>query len=350
MTATPVASAAGSAMMRTPHPKTTTSVTPLAEAQEAEVAGGDAMDGFFIPSGGSGSVAAAAAAYALGPAIARIPILSILRGSDRGDLKTTLFILDAPPSPSNHPIKPSDAAAHPTRGAAHYSAASFPRAMYLVERISAALQFPFFVDMEKPLTMELLEARVAERMRRVSSNHTWFWLRPVVRFFPLGLRKTEVSLIENTCVRAERQDNRVTFIVYIHDQVPVTIAFLEKLKHRSSLSRSANIVVLAHQESLQRGGVGNEELQQFHELVAYDVHHLPWAGSANANAVQQAAERFSACGSVPWYSRFTSFLLPKVSLHPPLLSLETWHRWAVEMCARLYLTDAVHAIGSLRRN
>lgn len=305
-----------------------------------------ATDGFFLsPAGGNGSTAAAVAAYALRPAMARIPILSSLRGSDRGDLKTTLFILDAPPVTwGRHPHGGGESMEQNR----HLSADSFPRAMYLVQRISAALHFPFFVDMEKPLTMELLEARVAERMRRVSSNHTWFWLRPVVRFFPLGLRKTEVSLIENTCVRAERQDNRVTFIVYIHDQVPVTVAFLEKLKSRSSLSRSANIVVLAHQESLQRGGVRQEELDQFQEIIAYDVHHLPWAGYSASSTRNNDT---SILSSSPWYQKCAAMLLaPQHYLPTQFFSLETWNRYWVAMDTRLHLSDAIHAFARLRRS
>lgn len=259
------------------------------------------------------------------PAIGLIPLLSSLLGSDRGELKATLYILDPSRSPAGggagRTVLPAQASweerdgkegfhedgdgwssveesgpgvtPHPTSSLSSYAPyphtrlgfptegeGSYRRAMYLIHYISSALRFPFFVDMEKPLTLELLEARVAERMRRVSANHTWFWLRPVVRYFSLGLRKTEVNLITNTCVRADRRYKRVTFIVYIHDPVPITYAWLAKLREKSCLSRSANVVVVVHPESLRRGGVEEEEIASLKNEWKYEVQYPTWSSSS----------------------------------------------------------------------
>lgn len=206
------------------------------------------------------------------PASGLLPLLSSLLGSDRGALKATLYVL--------HPqcsLPGSSSSWREEEEEAEPAANEYRRAMYLVKQISAALRFPFFVDIEKLWTLELLEARVAERMRRVSSNHTWFWLRPVVRFFPLGLRKTEENLISSTCLRADRQYKRVTFIVYIHDHVPVTYAWLVQLRQHSCLSRSANVVVVAHPQSLRRGGVGKAEMEALKREAQYDVQYPAWS-------------------------------------------------------------------------
>lgn len=217
------------------------------------------------------------------PASGLLPLLSSLLGSDRGDLKATLYVLDPQRSLPGSLVPPSSSSSSSFSSwreeevGEEEEANEYRRAMYLVKQISAALRFPFFVDIEKLWTLELLEARVAERMRRVSSNHTWFWLRPVVRFFPLGLRKTEENLISSTCLRADRQYKRVTFIVYIHDHVPVTYTWLVKLRQHSCLSRSANVVVVAHPESLRRGGVGKAEMDELKRAAKYDVQYPAWS-------------------------------------------------------------------------
>eukprot|EP00796_Vickermania_ingenoplastis_P000844 gene844-481_t len=245
----------------------------------------------------------------LTPAFALFPSLGALLGSDRGSLKAALYIVDGddflPPASNNAEQQPApwwrrlllllcglkftDPCAEDQPPAFQ---TRYQQAMYLIANMCKALRYPFFVDMEKPLPIDLLEARVAERMRRISSNHTWFWLRPVVRFFPLGIRKTEVGLIEHTCARAERHGNRVTFLIYIHDGVPVTLALLEKLRAQSWLSKSANIVVVAHQNSLDRGGVtsgaGTAALQ-----AAYQVKHTHAspASAARARKLREEQER-----------------------------------------------------------
>lgn len=231
--------------------------------------------------------------------LALMPFLSRLLGWDNGELKATLYILDrsAPPT--------SSFAVRRTEGA-RYEETGFQRAMFLIEKMSVALRYPFFVDIEKPLAVELIEARVAERMRRVSTNHTWFWLRPVVRFFPLGVHKTEVHLIENTCIRAERQQNRLTFLIYFHEHVPVTPALLKNLRLHSAMGNGANMVIIAHADSLVKGGLTEKALQKWSATgeTLYTIEYYP-PRKATASS----------------YSRFGEIKNKLLKLVPPLAPL-----------------------------
>ncbi|CAD2213364.1 hypothetical protein, conserved [Angomonas deanei] len=134
-------------------------------------------------------------------------------------------------------------------GEEEYSAAAA-----ILRELSLHVPFPFFLDIERPLSHNLLVARIAERIRRVSFNNTWFVARLIIRTFPLGREYTERTLVSHTCAQANLTRRRVTFLFYIHPGVPVTPAFLRNI-HSSFLCDDANVVLVVHEESLLRGNV-----------------------------------------------------------------------------------------------
>ncbi|KAG5490478.1 hypothetical protein JKF63_00598 [Porcisia hertigi] len=132
-------------------------------------------------------------------------------------------------------------------------AEEYAAATSVLRELSLHAPFPFFVDIERSLPIEYVETRIAERIRRVSFNNTWFLPRMIIRTFPLGRRYTEHKLVHHTCTQANLTRRRITFLLYIHDGVPVTPQFIQGLND-SHLSRHANLVLVVHESSLLKGG------------------------------------------------------------------------------------------------
>ncbi|CAG9577809.1 conserved hypothetical protein [Leishmania major strain Friedlin] len=132
-------------------------------------------------------------------------------------------------------------------------AEEYAAATAVLRELSLHAPFPFFVDIERPLPMEYVEKRIAERIRRVSFNNTWFLPRMIIRTFPLGRQYTEHKLVLHTCTQANLTRRRITFLLYMHDGVPVTPQFIQELSD-SFLSRHANLVLVVHESSLLKGG------------------------------------------------------------------------------------------------
>ncbi|KAG5473737.1 hypothetical protein LSCM1_04367 [Leishmania martiniquensis] len=132
-------------------------------------------------------------------------------------------------------------------------AEEYAAATAVLRELSLHATFPFFVDIERPVPMEYVEKRIAERIRRVSFNNTWLLPRMIIRTFPLGRQHTEHTLVLHTCTQANRTRRRITFLLYMHDGVPVTPQFIQELKS-SVLSRHANLVLVVHESSLLKGG------------------------------------------------------------------------------------------------
>ncbi|KPI89802.1 hypothetical protein ABL78_1065 [Leptomonas seymouri] len=122
----------------------------------------------------------------------------------------------------------------------------------VLRELSLHVPFPFFVDIERALPMELVEMRIADCIRRVS-NKTWFLPRMIIRIFPLGRHYTEHKLILHTCTQANLTRRRVTFLLYIHDGVAVTPQYI-RLLNESYLCKQANLVLVVHESSLLKGG------------------------------------------------------------------------------------------------
>ncbi|KPA80399.1 hypothetical protein ABB37_04645 [Leptomonas pyrrhocoris] len=146
------------------------------------------------------------------------------------------------------PIGSDGAASAEERAAEEYAAATA-----VLRELSLHAPFPFFVDIERALPIELVETRIADRIRRVSFNNTWFLPRMIIRTFPLGRHYTEHKLILHTCTQANLTRRRVTFLLYMHDGVAVTPQFIQKL-NESYLSKHANLVLVMHESSLRKGG------------------------------------------------------------------------------------------------
>lgn len=121
-----------------------------------------------------------------------------------------------------------------------------------LRELSLHVPFPFYLDLERPMPVEYLEMRVAERIRRVSFNNTWFLPRMIIRTFPLGRQYTERSLLTHTCAQANLTRRRITFLLYIHDGVPVSPHFLRNLQ-QSLMATNANLVLVTHERSLRKG-------------------------------------------------------------------------------------------------
>ncbi|CAC9507643.1 conserved hypothetical protein [Leishmania infantum JPCM5] len=138
-------------------------------------------------------------------------------------------------------------------------AEEYAAATAVLRELSLHAPFPFFVDIERPLPMEYVEKRIAERIRRVSFNNTWFLPRMIIRTFPLGRQYTEHKLVLHTCTQANLTRRRITFLLYMHDGVPVTPQFIQELSD-SFLSRHANLVLVVHESSLLKGGTTPEAL------------------------------------------------------------------------------------------
>ncbi|KAI5684928.1 hypothetical protein MNV84_05537 [Leishmania braziliensis] len=129
----------------------------------------------------------------------------------------------------------------------------YAAATAVLRELSLHTPFPFFLDIERPLPMEYVESRIAERIRRVSNDNTWFLPRMVIRTFTLGRQYTEHKLVLHTCTQANLTRRRITFLLYVHDGVPVTPQFIQRL-YDSFLSRHANLVLVVHESSLLKGG------------------------------------------------------------------------------------------------
>ncbi|KAG5473455.1 hypothetical protein LSCM4_03523 [Leishmania orientalis] len=138
-------------------------------------------------------------------------------------------------------------------------AEEYAAATAVLRELSLHATFPFFVDIERPLPMEYVEKRIAERIRRVSFNNTGLLPRMIIRTFPLGRQYTEHKLVLHTCTQANLTRRRITFLLYMHDGVPVTPQFIQELNN-SFLSRHANLVLVVHESSLLKGGTTPEAL------------------------------------------------------------------------------------------
>lgn len=121
--------------------------------------------------------------------------------------------------------------------------------MQLVKRLCEASSSPFYLDLYRPYPLEKVEAKVAERMRRVSLFHARVWMRPVVRFFPLGLRSTEVGLIKHSCHRAARRSQPFTFIFYVPPSAGVPLELLRAMFTRAAWLTSSDCIVVTHSSS-----------------------------------------------------------------------------------------------------
>ncbi|GET90341.1 hypothetical protein, conserved [Leishmania tarentolae] len=158
-------------------------------------------------------------------------------------------------------------------------AEEYAAATTVLRELSLHAPFPFFVDIERPLPMEYVEKRIAERIRRVSFNNTWFLPRMIIRTFPLGRQYTEHKLVLHTCTQANLTRRRITFLLYMHDGVPVTPQFIQELND-SFLSRHANLVLVVHESSLLKGGTTPAALAKV---------GLPTAALGNSGIIASAA-------------------------------------------------------------
>ncbi|KAG8346673.1 hypothetical protein ERJ75_000134100 [Trypanosoma vivax] len=135
------------------------------------------------------------------------------------------------------------------------------------------LPFPFYIPLEQPLTAELIVARAAERIRRISFDNAWFVSRLLFRTFPLGRFRAENGLVSHTCAQANLLRRRVTFLLHVHANVPLPMRLIARL-HESVLAESGNLVVVAYEDSLVMGGATPEAL---HALVeARCVRYIPY--------------------------------------------------------------------------
>ncbi|ORC90137.1 putative dolicholphosphate-mannose synthase [Trypanosoma theileri] len=130
----------------------------------------------------------------------------------------------------------------------------------VLRELSRELPFPFYLPIEQPLSVELIVSRVAERIRRISFNNAWFVSRMIFRTFPLGRYHTEYGLVSHTCTQANLIRRRMTFLLYVHQSVPLTPQLLSRL-HESVLAQHGNLVIVAHEDSLVRGGTTAEAVQ-----------------------------------------------------------------------------------------
>lgn len=153
------------------------------------------------------------------------------------------------------PIGSNRHAGEEARVAEEYAAATA-----VLRELSLHVPFPFFLDIERPMPVEYVEKGIAERIRRVSTN-TWFLPRMMIRLFPLGRHYTERTLVSHTCAQANLTRRRITFLLYIHDRVPVTPQLIKEL-NESVLCRNANLVLVAHEMSLWKGGTTPEVLAE----------------------------------------------------------------------------------------
>ena len=171
------------------------------------------------------------------------------------------------------PIGSDCAEAAEARVAEEYAAATA-----VLRELSLHVPFPFFVDIERALPIELVEMRIAERIRRVSLSNTWFLPRMVISTFPLGRQYTEHKLILHTCTQANLTRRRVTFLLYMHDGVAVTPQFIQKL-NESYLSKHANLVLVVHESSLLKGGTSPASLARISQSSTAD-------GTGNGGGVE----------------------------------------------------------------
>lgn len=123
------------------------------------------------------------------------------------------------------------------------------KASIVLSKFSDALLFPFYVDVNKMMPLDVLMARIAARIRFITLSYCGFLSRFVIRFFPLERHAMQTNLITHTCIQADRWGRRITFLMYIHDNVTVTNGFVNAL-HDSVLVKQANLIVFVHERSL----------------------------------------------------------------------------------------------------
>ncbi|EKF33079.1 hypothetical protein MOQ_003061 [Trypanosoma cruzi marinkellei] len=131
----------------------------------------------------------------------------------------------------------------------------------VLREMSVQLPFPFFLQMEKELPVELIISRVAERIRRVSFNNAWFVSRVIFRTFPLGRYHTEYTLVSHTCAQANLTRRRMTFLLYVNQGVALSPQLLFRLRE-SVLAQKGNLVVVTHEDSLKKGGATPEFISE----------------------------------------------------------------------------------------
>ncbi|KAK7195494.1 hypothetical protein NESM_000477000 [Novymonas esmeraldas] len=168
------------------------------------------------------------------------------------------------------------------------AAEEYASATAVLRELSLHVPFPFFVDVERPLPVEYVERRIAERIRRVSFDNTWFLPRMIIRTFPLGRQYTEHNLVLHTCTQANLTRRRITFLLYMHDGVPVTPQFIQGLND-SFLSRHANLVLVVHEGSLVKGGTTPAALSRIGSSSTDGA-----AAAAAASIVSAATEMMDA--------------------------------------------------------
>ncbi|KAH9599067.1 hypothetical protein LSM04_006727 [Trypanosoma melophagium] len=134
----------------------------------------------------------------------------------------------------------------------------------VLRELSRELPFPFYLPIEQQLSVELIVSRIAERIRRVSFNNAWFVSRMIFRTFPLGRYHTEHGLVSHTCTQANLIRRRMTFLLYVHQSVALTPQLLSRL-HDTVLAQSGNLVVVAHEDSLMRGGTNADAVRSLTE-------------------------------------------------------------------------------------
>ncbi|RHW73848.1 hypothetical protein DPX39_030035000 [Trypanosoma brucei equiperdum] len=134
--------------------------------------------------------------------------------------------------------------------------------------------FPFYLSIDQMLSADLIVARVAERIRRVSFDNAWFVSRAVFRTFPLGRAHTEHSLVTHTCDQASSKRRRITFLLYVQRNIPIPPQLLLRLSD-SVLAQHGDLVLVTHDVSLKVGGCTPKVLEQLAE--AHRIRCIPCA-------------------------------------------------------------------------
>ncbi|RNF22032.1 putative dolicholphosphate-mannose synthase [Trypanosoma conorhini] len=187
------------------------------------------------------------------------------------------------------------------QGAVERATEELACASAVLREFSRQLPFPFFLQMEKELSIELIVSRVAERIRRVSFNNAWFVSRVIFRTFPLGRYHTEYSLVSHTCAQANLTRRRMTFLLYINPGVTLPPQLLFRLRE-SVLAQKGNLVVVAHEDSLKKGGATPAVLAQLSESgsVRCIPYNKRWATLAAYGAPPPSAIKKYGAEALSW--------------------------------------------------
>ncbi|RNF08131.1 putative dolicholphosphate-mannose synthase [Trypanosoma rangeli] len=191
------------------------------------------------------------------------------------------------------------------QGAVQRATEELACASAVLQEFSRRLPFPFFLQLEKELPLELIVSRVAERIRRVSFNNAWFVSRVIFRTFPLGRYHTEYTLVSHTCAQANLTRRRMTFLLYINQGVTLPPQLLFRLRE-SVLAQKGNLVVVAHEDSLRKGGATPAVISELTAsgLVRCIPYNKRWAtlavrGEPRPRAVERCgAQALSLCRDV----------------------------------------------------